>query len=288
MAKHRRGSIAGAFAWRLIEMLESPAHRALSLSARKILDRLEIELYRHGGKPEQNGLLPCTYDHFVEFGAHRHAIGPGIREVVALGFVEITRKGCAGNAGYRQSTLYRLTYRHAGSDKRITDDWRRIETLAEAEAIAEAARKARPEQRSKNKSPVSKTITGTSVGKRTNRGPSPVTETITTGPVSETITTSISRRGAPRHRDTLRAPDQGAGAASNASAPEAPAFDLVEGAFRLGDRRIEVRKPAAALSLTAAQLAQHLAASHPSNADTPMRARRAVVVAARSPAIAAE
>ena len=57
MAKHRRGSIAGAFAWRLIEMLESPAHRALSLSARKILDRLEIELYHHGGKPEQNGTL---------------------------------------------------------------------------------------------------------------------------------------------------------------------------------------------------------------------------------------
>jgi hypothetical protein len=207
MAKHRRGSIAGAFAWRLIEMIESPAHRALSLSARKILDRLEIELYRHGGKPEQNGLLPCTYDHFVEFGVHRHAIGPGIREVVALGFVEITRKGCAGNAGYRQSTLYRLTYRHAGSDKRTTDDWRRIETLAEAEAIAEAARTARPEQRSKNKSPVSKTITGASVGKRTNRGHSPVPETITTVAVPETITTSISRRGAPQHRDRLRMPD---------------------------------------------------------------------------------
>jgi hypothetical protein len=80
MAKPQRGSIAGAFAWRLIEMLESPAHRTLSLSARKILDRLEIELYRHGGKPEENGRLPCTFDHFVEFGIHRHAIGPAIRE----------------------------------------------------------------------------------------------------------------------------------------------------------------------------------------------------------------
>jgi hypothetical protein len=155
MAKHRRSSIAGAFAWRLIEMLESPAHRALSLSARKLLDRLEIELYRHGGKPEENGRLPCTFDHFVEFGVHRHAIGPGIREVVELGFVEITRQGCAGNAGYRQPTWYRLTYRHAGSDKRITDDWRRIETIEEAEALAMAARAAKLEPRSKNKSPVS-------------------------------------------------------------------------------------------------------------------------------------
>jgi hypothetical protein len=269
-------------------MLESPAHRGLSLSARKILDRLEIEFYRHGGRPEQNGLLPCTYDHFVEFGVHRHAIGPGIREVVALGFVEITRKGCAGNAGYRQSTLYRLTYRHAGSDKRITDDWRRIETLAEAETIAEAARTARPEQRSKNKSPVSKTITGPSVGNRTNRGHSPVTETITTGPVTKTITTSISRRGAPQHRDRLPPPDEGAVAASDASAPEAPALDLIEDAFRVDDRRIELRKPGAALALTAGRLAQHLAASHPANADTPMRPRGAVVVGARSPAVAAE
>ncbi|HXS48655.1 MAG TPA: hypothetical protein VN713_00860 [Sphingomicrobium sp.] len=77
----------------MIEMLESPAHRALSLSARKILDRLEIEFHRHGGKPEDNGRLPCTFDHFVEFGIHRHAIGLGIREVVALGFVRSPGKG---------------------------------------------------------------------------------------------------------------------------------------------------------------------------------------------------
>jgi len=321
MAKHRRGSIAGAFAWRLIEMLESPAHRALSLSARKILDRLEIELYHHGGKPEQNGLLPCTYDHFVEFGLHRHAVGPAIREVVALGFVEITRKGSAGNAGYRQSTLYRLTYRHAGSDKRVTDEWRRIETLAEAEAIAEAARTAKPDLRSKNKSPVSKTITGTSVGKRTNRGHFPVTETITTGPVSETVTTSISWRGAPQQIDGCSTPDdggvgrvadscrrdpapgrplshgqskpersadEGKAAAPNASAPKVPEFELIEDAFRIGDRWIELRKPAAAVSLTAGQLARHLAASHPSNAYKSVRPRMAVIAGVPTPDIAAE
>ena len=77
MAKqHRenRGSIPGSFAWRPIEMLESPANRVLSLSAKRILERLEIELYRHGGKPEENGRLPRTFDHFVKFGIHRHAI----------------------------------------------------------------------------------------------------------------------------------------------------------------------------------------------------------------------
>jgi hypothetical protein len=42
------------------------------------------------------------------------------------------------------------------------------------------------------------------------------------------------------------------------------------------------------LSLTAGQLAQHLAASHPSNADKPVRPRLTVIAAAPPPAIAAE
>jgi hypothetical protein len=293
MAKHRRGSISGAFAWRLIEMLESPAHRALSLSARKILDRLEIELYHHGGKPEENGRLPCTFNHFVEFGIERHSIGPAIRELVALGFVEITRKGCAGNAGYRQSTWYRLTYRHAGSDKRITNEWRRIETPEEAETSAKAARTAMPEQRSKNKSPVRETPTGTGAGKPTNRGPSPMRETPTTSPVRETPTTSISRVGTPHLIYGCSTPDDGMAhgppARSTDAAVAAPEFDPIEGSFHIGDRWIELRSSAAAaLSLTAGQLAQHLAAAHPSNADKPVRPRLTVIAAAPIPAIAAE
>jgi hypothetical protein len=199
-ARARRGSIPGAWAWRLIEMLESPAYRVLSLSAHRILARLEIELYHHGGKAEENGRLPCTYEHFIEFGLHRHAIAPAIRELVALGFLEITQQGCAGNAGYHQPTLYRLTYRHFGSHRETTDEWRRFKTIEEAEAAAERARSLRPEHGQKTKAqcrkpspaPVPETITETPHF--------PVPETITTVPVPETITTSISRRGrAPRH-----------------------------------------------------------------------------------------
>jgi hypothetical protein len=161
----KKGTISGAFAWRLIEMLESPAYRALSLSAHRAMARLEIELARHGGDPKENGKLPCTYEHLVEFGLHRHAIAPAIRELVALGFIEITRRGCAGNEGFRQPALYRLTYRHAGPSKHIADDWRRIKTLEEAEAIAQQARSPQPGRRLKNKSPVPETITAASVGK---------------------------------------------------------------------------------------------------------------------------
>ena len=78
----RRNKIGGQFAWRLIEMLESPAFRVLSLSARRVLDRIEIELARHGGS--DNGRLPVTFDDFHRYGIHRHAVAPAIRETIGL------------------------------------------------------------------------------------------------------------------------------------------------------------------------------------------------------------
>jgi hypothetical protein len=63
--RKRSQSIGGQFAPRLIEMLESPAYRALSLSARRVLDRIEIELAHHGGR--DNGGLPVTYHDFEAY-----------------------------------------------------------------------------------------------------------------------------------------------------------------------------------------------------------------------------
>ena len=147
--RKERGSINGAFAWRLVEMLESPAYRVLSLSAHRVMARLEIELAHHGGKPEENGKLPCTFDHFVEFGLHRHAIAPAIRELVALGFVEITQRGSAGNADFRQPTLYRLTIAIGARTKRPPTSGGVSKRSAEAEtrrARAIAAVQARAEK----------------------------------------------------------------------------------------------------------------------------------------------
>jgi hypothetical protein len=139
LRSNRRTKIQGQFAARTIDMLESPAFRVLSLSARRILDRLEIELAHHGG--QDNGRLPVTYEHFHEYGIHRHAIGPGIRECVALGFVEVTERGRAGNAEFRSPNLFRLTYKPTRADG-PTDDWRSIEGVEGAEALARAARSA--------------------------------------------------------------------------------------------------------------------------------------------------
>jgi hypothetical protein len=133
MSKRKRPqSIGGQFAPRLIEMLESPAYRALSLSARRVLDRIEIELAHHGGR--DNGGLPVTYDDFWRYGIDRHLIAPAIRELVALKFIEITKPGRAGNAEYRAPNLFRLTYRHTTREG-PTDDWRRIATAEQAIAL---------------------------------------------------------------------------------------------------------------------------------------------------------
>jgi hypothetical protein len=128
------------FAPRPVRMLRSAAFRELSLSARRVLDRLEIEFADHGGT--NNGKLPVTYDDFKVYGIHRHSVAPAIREAVALGFVEVTEPGRAGNAEHRKPNLFRLTYRHTDNGP-PTHEWERIETEEQAVATAKSARAAK-------------------------------------------------------------------------------------------------------------------------------------------------
>jgi hypothetical protein len=136
----RRTEIAEQFAWRPISMLESPAYRALSLSGRRVLDRIEIEHAHHGGK--DNGRLPVTFDDFAKYGVDRHCIASAIRENEVLGFAEITERGRAGNAEFRSPHRFRLTHRRSWDGTDATDEWRRIETLDQARALARGARDA--------------------------------------------------------------------------------------------------------------------------------------------------
>jgi hypothetical protein len=133
-----------AWAGRSIVMLESPAHRVLSLAALRALYRIEVELSNHGGN--DNGKLPVTFQQFEEWGVRRHSIASAIRELAALGFIEVTQHGYGGAAGMHAPNLYRLTYRpsHRLSKKErndTTNEWRKIKTPAEAEAAAATARK---------------------------------------------------------------------------------------------------------------------------------------------------
>ena len=179
MAARRRNSIGEQFSARVVRMLESPAYRVLSLSAHRLLSRIEVELAHHGGK--DNGKLPVTFKDLEDYGIERHCIAPAMREAVALGFIEITEQGRAGNAQYRAPNYFRLTYLHA-SRCNPTHEWQRIETIEAATVLARAARK--------NKTPVrKKTHFG---AQNSHRKPkSPVRKTPTTGQGGESRTTSI-------------------------------------------------------------------------------------------------
>ena len=146
-SRKRRSSIQGQWAGITIEMLESPAYRVLSLSAHRVLTRIQIELANHGGK--DNGKLPVTYDDFQAYGVDRHAIGPALRELAALGFIEITEKGRAGNAEWRTPSLYRLTFRGPGGGYDGTHEWRLV-SEGQAKSLAQAARAQKP-QKPKNR-----------------------------------------------------------------------------------------------------------------------------------------
>jgi hypothetical protein len=175
--RNRKNKISGQFAWQLVEMLESPAHRVLSLSARRALDRIQIEFAHHGGR--DNGRLPVTFDDFTQFGIDRHAVAPALRELAALGFIQITERGRAGNAEFRAPNKFRLTHRETDSTE-STNDWRHIKTIEEATTLAATARKSSGKRPHKNKIPVGE------------NPPSPVGETHTENiesPVGETHTT---------------------------------------------------------------------------------------------------
>lgn len=183
MTRRRRTTIGAQFSPRRIDMLESPAYRVLSLSAHRVIDRIAIEHMRHGGA--DNGRLPVTYDDFEEYGIHRHAIGPAIREAVALGFIEITEAGRAGNAEWRRTQKYRLTFARSERDRNDgTHEWMKI-TEEDAPLIAAAARKAKPEKtkRQWRKTP--------NLGGENHhqRRVSHSTETTTTCPSAESTTT---------------------------------------------------------------------------------------------------
>jgi hypothetical protein len=188
-----------------IEMLESPAYRALSLSAHMVIARVAIELAHHGGN--DNGKLPVTFKQFMEYGiSHRSGIAPAIREAEALGFIKVTEHGRGGNADYRRPNLFYLTFANWRGSKAQppSHDWRKIETVADAERIAAEARKAKSQAlppKRKNLFPVLESGTGAGTGKRYRNDKSPGTGIRYDSVSPESGTTSISWVGEAKRAD---------------------------------------------------------------------------------------
>jgi hypothetical protein len=202
-AIRRRNRINGQWSPRLIEMLESPAYRALSLSAHRVISRIEIELARHGGN--DNGRLPVTFEDFIAYGIHHNAVAPAIREAEALGFICITERGRGGNSEYREANKFFLTFAHSRESRQSppTHEWRRIKSLHEAMEIARAARDSKnpravqfAEQRAlKAKNRYRKAVAAPhpEIGSETAKSPHP--ETGSTASPPKAVLLSISRAG---------------------------------------------------------------------------------------------
>jgi hypothetical protein len=196
----RRNRIDGQFSGRLIEMLESPTWRALSLSAHKVIDRIAIELAHHGGN--DNGRLPVTKLDFVEYGISPRLVAPAIREAEALGFIRVTERGRGGNAEYRQPNLFFLTFANSKSSSAPTHEWRKIKTIEEAEAIAKAARANKNLRavaigaRKKFRNQVHKVVPGPDRQSVPENQKSPDPQSVPTGSGHKVYPLSISRVGA--------------------------------------------------------------------------------------------
>jgi hypothetical protein len=133
--------------WWTIEMLESPAARALKGAEFHVINRIRIELAHHGG--QDNGKLPVTFRDFHKYGIHWDLMAPSIRAAEALGFIRVMQRGVASAADFHVPTLFALTHLPTDDGKTAaTEDWRKIATLKDAKAIAKAARKA-PAQHSR-------------------------------------------------------------------------------------------------------------------------------------------
>jgi hypothetical protein len=264
-----------AFIMARLDMLDSVAYWALKPIEVRILQVIEIEHMRHGGT--ENGNLIVPRRQFEKRGIHKDAIAPGLRAIRTLGFVDI-QLGAAGIGDQAQAHRFRLTYVQPNP----TDEWQKHHDPDRAQAEAEAAR-ADFDARARR--------LGLRSAQKQNAGPENGTGLVRkTGPAPSSTEAKIASIG----------PENGTGAGPEngttiyISGDRGCAHDEVHGAaptdgsFRIGDRRIEVRKPAEAMNLTPGQLAQHLAASHPSNDDQTVLPRLAVVTRAPTPAIAAE
>jgi hypothetical protein len=258
-------------------MLRTDAWQALSAAAVRVYIQIGS---RYNGA--NNGKLAFSVrDAAAECNLAINTAMRALHELVDLGFIEETRHG-----GLSKKTRIASEWRLTAFKCDLTGLLKNCAFMHRGDvARAYRANYSRPGLSQTRSASVSKEITAC-LKRATDTTPSVSNELtdappLGASPVSNELTHIVYQSpgtdGA-AHSPLARPAD---------AAVAARAFDLIEGSFRIGDRRIELRKPAPARSLTAGHLAQHLAASHPSNADKPVRPRLTVIDGTPTP-VAAE
>jgi hypothetical protein len=126
--------------WLTIEMLESPAWRALSGAAQKIVFRVAIEHMGHAGT--ENGNLVVTYDQFADYGVRRSSIARAIREAEHLGWIRVVQRGRGGNSEFRRASRYALAWLPTADGLLAGNAWKRFAGSEPADMVL-LTRKAR-------------------------------------------------------------------------------------------------------------------------------------------------
>jgi hypothetical protein len=142
----RKSNLSSQWSARPLELMESPAYRVLSRAAHLAMSRIEIEQRHHGGRDD--GRLPVTFQDFVDYGIHHSSVTPALRELQAVGIIRVTQRGRAGNAEHRSPNLFFLTFANErdGTKSPPPHDWRKVETIEQAEQLVRAARVAKDPQ----------------------------------------------------------------------------------------------------------------------------------------------
>jgi hypothetical protein len=145
MASHLHGTTKSRFTrmnrppdgsswcWFTAEMLGSPAWRALTGNALKIVLRIALEHLKHGGI--ENGKLPVTYQDFVRAGIRKNSIREALAVAEQLGMIERTSVGeVPWHGDIRAPSTYGLTWLPRYDGAPPSNRWKQIETDAEAKA----------------------------------------------------------------------------------------------------------------------------------------------------------
>ncbi|WP_068086793.1 hypothetical protein [Polycladidibacter stylochi] len=110
----------GKWIWETCGLLESAAYRALSINARKVLDRIKIEHINNAGL--ENGALKVTHRQFEEYGVGKNRIADAIDELVFMGLIAV-RRGRAG-VGTGHPNEFRLTWIGDKDGGYATNEWK--------------------------------------------------------------------------------------------------------------------------------------------------------------------
>jgi hypothetical protein len=110
--------------WQTADILASPAWRAMSINARRVLDRIMLEHMAHGGT--ENGNLLVTHRQFIEAGVSRDYVADAIDELEHLRLIRITVRG-RGGIGSHHANRFLLTWMPERGSRFCDDPWKRTD-----------------------------------------------------------------------------------------------------------------------------------------------------------------